>query len=70
MGFVCWEKTLTHQSLLVCDRDNGRIQQFTMEGRFIGKTVFRLGDPNAIATTPDGRILVCDCKDKSIYVLK
>ena len=67
---LCVEKYGDHQSLLVCDRDNGRIQQFTMEGRFIGKTVFRLGDPNAIATTPDGRILVCDCKDKSIYVLK
>ena len=67
---LCVEKYGDHLSLLVCDRDNGRIQQFTMEGRFIGKTVFRLGDPNAIATTPDGRILVCDCKDKSIYVLK
>ena len=67
---LCVEKYGDHQSLLVCDSDNGRIQQFTMEGRFIGKTVFRLGDPNAIATTPDGRILVCDCKDKSIYVLK
>ena len=67
---LCVEKYGDHQSLLVCDSDNGRIQQFTMEGRFIGKTVLRLGDPNAIATTPDGRILVCDCKDKSIYVLK
>ena len=67
---LCVEKYDDHQSLLVCDRDNGRIRQFTMEGRFIGKTVLRLGDLNAIATTPDGRILVCDCKDKSIYVLK
>ena len=67
---LCVEKYGDHQSLLVCDSDNGRIQQFTMEGRFIGKTFLRLGDPNAIATTPDGRILVCDCKDKSIYVLK
>ena len=67
---LCFEKYGDHVNLLVCDRDNGRIQQFTMEGRFIGKTVLRLGDPNAIATTPDGRILVCDCKDKSIYVLK
>ena len=67
---LCVEKYDDHQSLLVCDSDNGRIQQFTMEGRFIGKTFLRLGDPNAIATTPDGRILVCDCKDKSIYVLK
>ena len=67
---LCVEKYGDHQSLLVCDSDNGRIQQFTMEGRFIGKTFLRLGDPNAIATTPDGRILICDRKDKSIYVLK
>ncbi|RMX55433.1 hypothetical protein pdam_00019364 [Pocillopora damicornis] len=28
-----------------------------MEGRFIGKTIVKLRDPKAIATTPDGRIL-------------
>ena len=67
---LCVEKYGDHQNLLVCDSSNGRIQQFTMEGRFIGKTVFRLGDPNAIATTPDGRILVCDYEDKNIYILK
>ena len=67
---LCFEKYGDHVNLLVCDRDNGRIQQFTMEGRFIGKTVEKLRDPKAIATTPDGCILVCDCKDKKIHILK
>ena len=67
---LCVEKFDDHQNLLVCDENNGRIQQFTMEGRFIGKTVLMLGDPSAIATTPDGRILVCDYEDKKMYILK
>ena len=67
---LCVEKYGDHQNLLVCDRNNGRIQQFTMEGRFIGKTIVKLRDPKAIATTPDGRILVCDYEDKKMYILK
>ena len=67
---LCVEKYGNHQNLLVCDSSNGRIQQFTMEGSFIGKTVLKLGDPNAIVKAPDGRILVCDCEDKKIYILK
>ena len=67
---LCVEKYDDHQNLLVCDRDNERIQQFTMDGRFIGKTVLKLGDPKAIATTPDGRILVCSYIHKKIYILK
>ena len=62
------EKYDDHQNLLVCDRDNERIQQFTMEGRFSGKTAIKLKDPKAIATTPDGRILVC--KGKNLHILK
>ena len=67
---LCVEKYGDHQNLLVCDRNNERIQQFTMEGRFSGKTVIKLKDPGAITTTPDGRILVCDCEDKKIHILK
>ena len=66
---LCVEKYDDHQNLLVCDRNNGRIQQFTMEGRFTGKTVVKL-NPKAIATTPDGRILICDYTDKKIDILK
>ena len=67
---LCFEKYGDHLNLLVCDRDNERIQQFTMEGRFIGKTVIKLKDPKTIATTPDDHILVCDYEDKTIYILK
>ena len=67
---LCVKKYDDHQNLLACDSDNGRIQQFTMEGRFIGKTFIKQRDPKAIATTPDGRILVCDFEDKNIYILK
>ena len=67
---LCVEKYGDHQNLLVCDSGNGRIQRFTMEGRFIGKTKIFLEGPNAIAITPDGRILVCDYQDEKIYILK
>ena len=67
---LCVEKYGSRQNLLVCDRNNGRIQQFTIEGCFTGKSVSGLQDPTNIATTPDGRILVSDYKAKKIYVLK
>ena len=68
-GF-CVEQYGNRQNLLVCDRNNGRIQQFTVEGCFTGKTVTALQEPTHIAATPDGRILVSDYKTKKIYVLK
>ena len=61
---LCVEKYGNHQNLLVCDKSNGRIQQFTVEGRFTGKTVSKLQDPMFIATTQDGHILVPDSKCK------
>ena len=67
---LCVEKYGNRQNLLVCDGDNGRIQQFTLEGCFTGKTLTGLQAPSHIATTPDGRILVSDFKTKKIYVLK
>ena len=67
---LCVEKYGNRQNLLLCDKDNGRIQQFTVEGRFTGKSVTRLQDPTAIATTPDGRIFVSDFIADKVYVLK
>ena len=64
---LCIEK---FTSLLVCDRSNGRIVQFTVEGHFSGKTVTKIGNPRAIVSTPDGRILVSDWTVNKIYVLK
>ena len=67
---LCVEKYGNRQNLLVCDSYNGRIQQFTVDGCFTGKTVTKLQYPRAIATTPDGRILVCDWLANKIYILK
>jgi len=67
---LCVEQYGNRQNLLVCDNNNCRIQQFTVEGCFTGKTVTGLQDPMHIATTPDGRILVSDYETKKIHVLK
>ena len=67
---LCVEENGNSQNLLVCDRNNGRIQQFTVEGWFTGKTLAGLQTPIYIATTPDSRILVSDYKTKKIYVLE
>ena len=66
---LCVEKYGNRQNLLVCDKTNSRIQQFTVEGCFTGKTVTALENPLHIATTPDGYILVSDYTTKKIYFL-
>ena len=55
-------------NLLVCDQWNNRVQQFSLDGRFIGKSVTHLPNPRGIAATPDGRILVTT--SKKIFILK
>ncbi|PFX29056.1 tripartite motif-containing protein 3-like [Stylophora pistillata] len=67
---LCVEKYGNQQNLLVCDGSNGRIQQFTMEGRFTGKTVCKLQYPTALTTAPDGRILLCDLEMGKVCILK
>ncbi|XP_078344147.1 E3 ubiquitin-protein ligase TRIM45-like [Oculina patagonica] len=57
-------------NLLVCDSDNNRVQQFSLDGRFTGKTLAYLPGPIGIATAPDGRILVTSDKAKKVYILK
>ena len=57
-------------SLLVCDNNNNRVQQFTLDGRFTGKTITHLPDPTGIATAPDGRILVTSKTAKKVYILR
>lgn len=66
---LCVEKYGNRQNVLVCDSFNGRIQQFTLDGCFTGKTVTQLG-PAHVGVAQDGRILVCDSVSKKIYVLK
>ena len=67
---LCLQKCGNHHNLLVCNRANGRVDQFTVDGCFTGKTVVKLQDPTRITTTPDGLILVTDFKTKKIHILK
>ena len=67
---LCLEKCGNHYNLLVCNSSNGRVDQFTVEGCFTGKTVDKLQEPVGITTTPDGHILVSDNKAKKIFILK
>ena len=60
----------SNNNLLVCDRSNNRVQQFSLDGRFTGKTITHLPDPVGIATAPDGRILVTSAKANKVYILK
>jgi len=59
---------LSSNNLLVCDMNNNRVQQFSLDGRFTGKTITDLPRPLGIATAPDGRILVTS--SKAVYILK
>jgi len=55
-------------NILVCDAKNNRVQQFSLDGRFTGKTITDLPHPSGIAIAPDGRILVAS--PKTVYILK
>ena len=55
-------------NLLVCDRFNNRVQQFSLDGRFTGKSITHLPHPRGIAATPDGRILVTT--PEKVFILK
>ena len=57
-------------NLLVCDYDNDRVQQFSLDGRFTGKTITDLLRPIGIATAPDGRFLVTGGTANKVYILK
>jgi len=57
-------------NLLVCDCFNNRVQQFSLDGRFTGKTITDLPRPIRIATAPDGRILVTSATTNKVYILK
>ena len=59
----------SNNNILVCDLDNNRVQQFSLDGRFTGKSTTHLPNPIRIATTPDRRILVTFFAEK-VSVLK
>ena len=59
-------------NLLVCDSWNNRIEQFTLEGTFTGKTSSnaKLQSPSFVATMPDDRVLISDYDAKEVYILQ
>ena len=57
-------------NLLVCDSGNNRVQQFSLDGRFTGKSIIRLSNVTAMLTAPDRRILVTSHDEKKVYILK
>ena len=57
-------------NLLVCDSNNNRVQQFSLDGRFTGKTTVPLQGPSRIVAAPDGRILVSCKKASKIHILR
>ena len=72
-GQFNWPRDLVvdrYRNLLVCDSRNNRVEQFTLDGRFTGKTITHLPDPTGIATAPDGRILVTSFTANKVYILK
>ena len=66
---LCVDK---YGNLLVCDIGNERIQQFSSEGTFTGKTSSKVNPmlPCSVATMPDDRILISDFREKGVKILK
>ena len=67
---LCLHKCGNHHNLLVCDRNNDRVLQYTLEGCFTGKTDYKFKGLTEITTTPDGLILVSKWAANNIYILK
>ena len=65
---LCIDK---YGNVLVCDGWNNRIQQFSLEGAFTGKTSanVKLQCPWGVATMPDDRVLISDYYGKEVYIL-
>ncbi|PFX16060.1 E3 ubiquitin-protein ligase TRIM71 [Stylophora pistillata] len=59
-------------NVFLCDRLNNRIQQFTLEGTFIGKTStdLKLQQPWGITTLSDDRILITEFDGEEAIILK
>ena len=67
---LCLHKCGDHHNLLVCDRNNFRVNQYTLEGCFTGKTDYKFISLTRITTTPDGLILASDWKADKVHILK
>ena len=66
---LCVDK---HNNVLICDGENNRVQQFTLEGTFTGKTSTNIQFRGLVGVTTmlDDRILVTDFSTKEVYILK
>ena len=58
-----------NDNVLVCDLNNNRVQQFSLDGRFTGKSISHLPYPVGIATAPDGHILLTSVTTNTVYIL-
>ena len=56
-------------NLLVCDPQNNRVQQFSIDGRFTGKNITVLC-PREIVAASDGRILAANWTNSEVFILK
>ncbi|XP_066030165.1 E3 ubiquitin-protein ligase TRIM71-like [Pocillopora verrucosa] len=66
---LCVDK---HNNVFLCDGRNNRVQQFTLEGTFTGKTSsnIQFGWPWSVTPMLDDRIVVTDYEKKEVYILK
>ena len=62
---LCVDK---YDNVLVCDKGNNRIQQFTIEGRFTGKHI--VNKQWGITTTTDGSILFSESSTNNVFIIK
>ena len=72
MDIPCCSCVDKYGNLLVCDSRNGRIQQFSLEGNFTGKTSTKvnLTVPWGVTTMLDDRILITEHHGKEVTILK
>lgn len=48
------------KNLVVCDKGNGRLQIFTLEGEFLNAVKNGMVCPHSVAVTSNGELVVCD----------
>ena len=75
-GQLCGPSAVTldrFSNLLVCDRNNSRLQIFTLDGKFVSKIQghhFGLKSPRSVAVSSTGRLYITDTKKHSVHVFQ
>ena len=57
-------------NLIVCDNNNGRLQVFSLDGKFIYSFNEGIISPSSVAAFEDNKLLVCDYTKHVIHVLQ